>query len=407
MRRGIAIGTIVAGMLTIPASAAAYNLSVSADGTMTVTNGGSLRITFDGLEYEVGDTASSPAATPPCSVTGGETASCPAGTVARINATATLGVFMNDNGGPDAVEVPSSLTMTGFNTQVEGGNADDLVTTTYPDPSKDVFIGGPGNDTLRTGPSYENLLMDELQGGPGNDVLDGGVGPDLIDGGPGTDRLEYPGRTDAVSVTLPEGTATRLGNGGSADGPGSRDTLSELENVTGGSGADSLTGNSLANLLSGGAGNDTLDGGAGPDTLAGGAGTDTVDYSTRTEAISATLPLGSSTSLGNGGASDGPSPRDRISGAENLTGGSGRNSLTGNSLANVLLGGLVADRLGGGGGPDRVTGGGGADAMLGQKGIDKLFARDGQRDKKINCGPGKNRRERATRDRRDPPAKSC
>jgi hypothetical protein len=63
---------------------------------------------------------------------------------------------------------------------------------------------------------------------------------------------------------------------------------------------------------------------------------------------------------------------------------------------------LVPDRAG-----DSLTGGEGGDILLGQNGIDRLFAKDGIRDRKLNCGPGKNRRERAQRDRRDPPAKSC
>ena len=59
---------------------------------------------------------------------------------------------------------------------------------------------------------------------------------------------------------------------------------SDVENLTGGRGADSLVGNGLANLLTGGAGKDSLSGLAGNDTfqtldrlvdlLNGGTGTD-------------------------------------------------------------------------------------------------------------------------------------
>ncbi|MBC7857542.1 MAG: hypothetical protein H7Z39_01950, partial [Burkholderiaceae bacterium] len=45
----------------------------------------------------------------------------------------------------------------------------------------------------------------------------------------------------------------------------------DIENATGGGGADTLTGNALKNLLQGGAGDDTLSSGAGDDTLTGGA----------------------------------------------------------------------------------------------------------------------------------------
>jgi len=55
----------------------------------------------------------------------------------------------------------------------------------------------------------------------------------------------------------------------------------DIENATGGAGADSLSGNALANVLSGGAGDDSLTGGAGNDTLIGGGGADTAVYSGR------------------------------------------------------------------------------------------------------------------------------
>jgi Ca2+-binding RTX toxin-like protein len=52
------------------------------------------------------------------------------------------------------------------------------------------------------------------------------------------------------------------------------DTLSGIENLTGGTLADRLTGDIQANRLEGDAGNDTLQGGAGDDTLLGGSGAD-------------------------------------------------------------------------------------------------------------------------------------
>ena len=51
----------------------------------------------------------------------------------------------------------------------------------------------------------------------------------------------------------------------------------EIENATGGSGADTLTGNPSNNVLLGGAGNDTMDGGQGNDTLEGDSGNDTLN----------------------------------------------------------------------------------------------------------------------------------
>jgi len=71
-------------------------------------------------------------------------------------------------------------------------------------------------------------------------------------------------------VDLTAGTARR----GSA-AAAIEDTLSSIENVTGGSGNDTIAGSAVANILIGGAGDDRLTGGAGNDSLTGGAGSDT------------------------------------------------------------------------------------------------------------------------------------
>jgi Ca2+-binding RTX toxin-like protein len=125
--------------------------------------------------------------------------------------------------------------------------------------------GSPGNDTIR--------------GGGGRDVLPGAEGNDELVGGPGTDRANYFIDTDTarrpVTVNLAQGTATGHG----------RDTLAEIENVTGTAAGGAIVGNGGAangirrlkgrDNLSGAGGNDTLNGGAGKDTLAGGARDDT------------------------------------------------------------------------------------------------------------------------------------
>jgi len=51
----------------------------------------------------------------------------------------------------------------------------------------------------------------------------------------------------------------------------------EIENILGGTAADTLIGNSLRNEISGGAAADTIEGGAGDDTIEGGAGADDID----------------------------------------------------------------------------------------------------------------------------------
>ena len=79
------------------------------------------------------------------------------------------------------------------------------------------------------------------------------------------------------------------------------DTLTAIENVTGGAGNDTLTGNGGANTLDGGAGNDTMSGGTGNDTYVvdssrldsvienAGAGTDTVQTTLATYTLAANV----------------------------------------------------------------------------------------------------------------------
>lgn len=163
----------------------------------------------------------------------------------------------------------------------------------------DRLLGGPGGDTLRGGDGDDLLRGDaptDTDGG--RDVLDGGAGDDdefgsygndtfqqgaaangqdLLVGGPGTDLASYSLRSAGVRLSL---------NGAYDDGAsGEGDRINgDVENLTGGRGADVLTGNGLANLLTGGLGRDTLNGLGGNDTfqaldrlvdsLFGGTGTD-------------------------------------------------------------------------------------------------------------------------------------
>jgi hypothetical protein len=91
------------------------------------------------------------------------------------------------------------------------------------------------------------------------------------------------------------------------------------------------------------------------------------------------------------------------------TGGSGADDFTGGNGDDIADGGGGRDTLRGAAANDRLTGGPGArDRLFGQGGLDGLFAEDGERDRRIDCGPGSNLAEFATLDRRkDPAAKSC
>ncbi|MGH2955439.1 MAG: hypothetical protein ACRDL6_00390 [Solirubrobacterales bacterium] len=90
-----------------------------------------------------------------------------------------------------------------------------------------------------------------------------------------------------------------------------------------------------------------------------------------------------------------------------VRGGRGSDLLFGSTGADALVGGAGSDVMTGRGGNDELFGGKGSDVFSGGVGLDRLFAADGRRDRKLSCGPGSNRRERAKLDRRDPKPKSC
>ena len=109
-------------------------------------------------------------------------------------------------------------------------------------------IGSCMQDTL-TGDGAANWLEggdgdDTLEGEGGNDTLVGSVGTDELYGGGGVDTVSYVGHTQSVEADL-DGIA----NDGTA---GENDLIAtDVENLTGGRGADTLTGDGGANRLAG------------------------------------------------------------------------------------------------------------------------------------------------------------
>jgi len=151
-------------------------------------------------------------------------------------------------------------------------------------------IAGYHNDVV-TG----NAVANRLYGEAGDDLLKGGSGNDYLDGGDDIDTADYSDKTKSVVVTLDGVTESSLvigsGNGDETD------TIVNIENIIGGSGADTLTGDGGDNVLTGVAGNDILDGGAGTDSLIGGAGNDTYKI-TKTTTLTDTILIDESTGSG-------------------------------------------------------------------------------------------------------------
>jgi Ca2+-binding RTX toxin-like protein len=235
---------------------------------------------------------------------------------------------------------------------------------------------------------------DTQQGGQDNDTIVAGSGADTIDGGP----QSIPGFGDTVDYSAYAATVTVTVDTGSHDDgrAGEADTVTNVERVLGGTGADTLVAGSTGSELIGaagddslvggagadrllgdreagdpGSGNDTLDGGAGADTMRGGDGIDTATYASRAHPVTVTLD----DVAGDGEAGENDNVRSDI---ENVVGGARDDVLAGSATANVLVGG---------GGSDRLTGAGGADALDGGAGDDVIDAADGAADT-VTCGAG-------------------
>ncbi len=274
----------------------------------------------------------------------------------------TLANFENITGGAGNDDLRGN----NIDNVINGGAGDDILSgvdgndTLNGGTGNNTLDGGAGNDILNGGTGTDTLKGgmgdDQLNGSDGNDNLAGGQGNDALDGGNGTDTADYSADGQGVSASLAAGTAsgTFIGN----------DTLTAIENLTGGSGNDTLTGNGGSNVLSGNDGNDTLVGGTGDDTLNGGNGSDTADYSAETVAVTA--------SLAGGTASGSSIGSDTLTGIENLAGGTGDDTLTGDANANALTGNVGNDALSGGAGADTLAGGDGADTLTGGAGADFL-----------------------------------
>ena len=152
-----------------------------------------------------------------------------------------------------------------------GGSLNDILSG---GDNNDILTGNDGIDTLNGGNNNDNLFggigADILNGDAGDDVIDGGLGNDTINGGAGAnDTVSYANETDGMVVDIALGTARRNGV--------LEDAISQIENITTGSGDDTLTSNGNNNTLDGGDGNDLLQSGGGIDRLIGGLGNDTLN----------------------------------------------------------------------------------------------------------------------------------
>lgn len=212
--------------------------------------------------------------------------------------------------------------------------------------------GSAFNDVL-TGDGASNSLT----GAGGDDRVNGAAGDDALEGGPGIDTADYSTASAALNVSLAVATPQDTGGFGV-------DTLDGLENLTGGTGADTLAGDGATNVLHGGSGNDVLEGRGGDDAIDGDAGTDTASALNAPGAV--TIDIRAMTLSGAAGS-------DTLSDVESGLGSAFDDMLVGDDSANTLNGDLgfdtvdysqshtgVSVNLG----SESASGGGGSDTVL-------------------------------------------
>ena len=301
-------------------------------------------------------------------LSGAETGTLEAGSFIGVNSVFELirvsnptGAVINNSGTisqggeGDAIyvtgESPGSVTIINTGTIQSNGIA------IFVDANIDVVLDNAGIITDPLDEFYSVLLA----GGDDRLIIRNGSNISTwIEGSGGTDTLDYSFWTGS-GVTADLGTYR---------GTGFTNILG-FENIVGSAQGDLLSGSGDRNLIDGGGGNDTLDGiggddtlrgGAGDDILVGGSGNDTADYSDQTVNITVSLDIATGQVTGAG--------TDRLSGLENLIGGSGNDSLTGDGAANQLAGGAGNDSLTGGNGADTLVGGTGNDTLSGGGDVD-------------------------------------
>jgi Ca2+-binding RTX toxin-like protein len=248
------------------------------------------------------------------------------------------GDILKGGGGQDTIDGGAGSDTADFRDKTAG-----IVLTLAGAANAIATVGGLAEDTVR---NIENIFggagADVLTGDGNSNTIRGGAGADRLDGGTGVDTVDYRDKTKSVSVTLDGANPMTVKVGGVIE-----DTISNFENISGGSAGDTLTGDSLANVLIGNDGADTLRGGLGKDVLDGGNGVDTADYLEKTDAISVTLNGTASAVVFVGGIAE-----DTIRGVENILSGSGDDTLLGDAASNMFRGALGADFIDGGAGVD-------------------------------------------------------
>lgn len=285
------------------------------------------------------------------------------------------------------------------NNTLRGGNGDNTISA---GSGNDSIISGNGNNTINAGAGTNSVTVgngnNTITTGNGNDTIITGTGLNNVTAGDGINNITLGNAnstvvggagTDTVTYNLATTVYANIDTGfaGVNQGASVGNRLTDIDNLTGGSGNDTLIGNAGNNVLRGGAGADSIFGGGGDDIIYGGSGADTINGGTGnntafyTSSVLVSLTdgllrtttangdvLGAGTIVNggiagrvtNGATANDEAFGDVLSNIQNLTvEGGGASYLIGNTQTNRLTGGSGNDTLEGIGGGDILDGGGG------------------------------------------------
>ena len=159
----------------------------------------------------------------------------------------------------------SATTLTNI-AEIQGGDGHDTIVGSAGD---DVIVGGAHNDTMTGGLGNDTFKVSGQS--DGFDRFYGGEGTDRVVGSSGDDTI-------GINVTFNPGSSIEEIDGGAGhniiQGTTTNDsldfsatTLTNIDEIHGGSGHDTIIGSSGNDVIVGGAHNDTMFGGAGNDTF--------------------------------------------------------------------------------------------------------------------------------------------
>ena len=278
-----------------------------------------------------------------------------------------------------------TITGTGADNAISGENGDDTITgaggtdTLSGGGGNDTFIinvassssiidGGLGNDTYyassMTGPMTVDLNTGAVTHGAGTDTVSNienftlGTGADTVVAKSGVYNINAgTGGVDSIDFSgLTESADINLGTGVAQNAFGLNITMSNFETAIGTAFDDTFTGNAGANTFIGGGGNDLIYGSGGNNTYNGGDDLDTVSYASVGASVSIDLNAGTG-SNGYGGT-------DTLNNIERIVGTNFDDTIKGKiGVADIMIGGDGNDAIFAQGN-DTVSGNAGNDTFM-------------------------------------------